>query len=506
MKNKEFCKLLKKNKFKPDSGFTLTELLVGLIMSIFVIGALGFGLVTVLQTTQRENSKAAARTENSRALDFISDELRRTRNIETDASNAGTAYTPTDKTVVLALEIPEISDGTTAASANRRIVYYLKSTNIGSWKGPQVLYRWGPPLDANGNYTTGTWAEEALIDGINDTTVSNPCTTGTVTPANPTGFYACISRQDSTTAYDANNNPNNTAQLFLTGQTKVAVGVNDSQTNDTQVVTRARTALGNNIDENSAVNWTVEGLGGSFNCTPPNTMWDMETDFTNDPSDPSKTTSWVQTPGVPRQAQPIEIDDSKPLTITSEASGHNPADCLNNPIPVTHVIDFDDPTTFNGDHETDAAKNVSIVGSDEAVQFFKKGFDIPDYGGYSADGGTPVDGVTRYQPSEGDQPTLGRFLYDQGLAIPINDGRDFDDMKKTFRLPTALELKNYLDSSTLTAAEKAKFKVLGDDQRIIGFEMGDRTDTNRPGFDLQDNIFVVTSNVFKKKFPASDFP
>ncbi len=39
------------------------------------------------------------------------------------------------------------------------------------------------------------------------------------------------------------DNPNNTAQLFLTGQTKVASGVNDTQTNDSQVVARARTAL-----------------------------------------------------------------------------------------------------------------------------------------------------------------------------------------------------------------------------------------------------------------------
>ncbi len=196
MKNKEFHKLLKKNKSNPNSGFTLTELLVGLIMSIFVIGALGFGLVTVLQTTQRENSKTTARNENSRALDFISDELRRTRNIETDATNAGTAYSPTGKTVVLALDIPEISAGTTAASANRRIIYYLRSNLGTSWKGPQVLYRWGPPLDANGNYTTGTWGDQALIDGIDNTTVSSPCTTGTVTPATPQGFYACISRQN----------------------------------------------------------------------------------------------------------------------------------------------------------------------------------------------------------------------------------------------------------------------------------------------------------------------
>ncbi|MGL6343940.1 MAG: PilW family protein, partial [Waterburya sp.] len=143
MKNKEFYKLLKKNQ--SNSGFTLIELLVGLVMSIFVIGALGFGLMTVLQTNQRENSKVKARTENSRALDFISDEVRRARNIETDTTfNAPGFDASADKTVVLALDIPEIS-------STSKIVYYLRTANE-NWKGPQVLYRWGPPLDANGNY------------------------------------------------------------------------------------------------------------------------------------------------------------------------------------------------------------------------------------------------------------------------------------------------------------------------------------------------------------------
>ncbi|MGL5794381.1 MAG: hypothetical protein ACRC06_08210, partial [Waterburya sp.] len=66
MKSKKLQKLLKKNK--SNAGFTLTELLVGLFMSIFVIGALGFGLMQVLQATQTEGSKTAARNETGRAL------------------------------------------------------------------------------------------------------------------------------------------------------------------------------------------------------------------------------------------------------------------------------------------------------------------------------------------------------------------------------------------------------------------------------------------------------
>ena len=507
MKNKEFQKLLRKNKFNSNSGFTLTELLVGLFMSIFVIGALGFGLITVLQATQRENSKTAARNENSRALDFISDELRRASEIKTTGSgfSAPSGVTATE---VLALDLP---DSALSGSTND-ITYYLRSNAGTNWKGPLVLYRWGPNLDSNGDYTS-TWRHQALIDGIDDTTVSSPCTTGTVSPpspANPQGFYACITGT-------------NTAQLFLTGQTKVASGTNDTQTNDSQVVARARTALAERTDENDAINWDVEGLGSILNCKPPSTSWNMRTDFTNDPGNSSKTTSWDQDAGVTRQAQPIEIDSSKPLTITSTAIGQNPDDCLNDPNVITHTINFEDPTTFNGDHETDATKNSATVGGGDVVQFFKKGFNLPSYGGYDV-------GAAGYDPSEGDQQSLGQFLYDKGLAIPVSASDDPDDIATTFRLPTSNELKTYLESSALETylsnkysnlsdpekatfsndeeafktAFKDKFKTLGDDQRIIGFEMG-QTDTAHPGFDLQDNIFVVTSNVFKKEFPACAF-
>ena len=493
MRNKEFQKLLKKQKYNSNSGFTLTELLVGLFMSIFVISALGFGLITVLQATQRENSKATARNENSRALDFISDELRRASEIKT-TGNGFSAPSGVTATQVLALDLPNSA----LSGSTNDITYYLRSNTDTNWKGPLVLYRWGPNLNSNGEYT-GTWRHQALIDGIDDTTVSSPCATGAVTPplpANPQGFYACITGT-------------NTAQLFLTGQTKTAGGLDDTQTNDSQVVARARATLGNRTDENDAINWDVEGLGGGLNCKPPTTMWDIQTDFTNDPGNSSKTTSWVQSTGVTRQAQPIEIDSSSPLTITSSAV--NATNCLNNPTPISHTIDFGDPTTFNGNHETDANQDNSQVGGGEVVQFFKKGFNIPQYGGYD------VDNNNTYEPSRGDQRSLGQFLYDKGLAIPVNASDDPDDITTTFRLPTSSELESYLTSSNLESQLtskgltdpqkqefKDKFKTLGDDQRIIGFEMG-QTDTTQPGFDLQDNIFVVTSKVFEKKFPASSF-
>ncbi len=76
-------------------------------MSIFVIGTLGFSLVTVLSTTQSEDSKVKARTENSRALDSISDEVRQAKTVATNPTGAGKTFDLTTETVVLVLDIPK---------------------------------------------------------------------------------------------------------------------------------------------------------------------------------------------------------------------------------------------------------------------------------------------------------------------------------------------------------------------------------------------------------------
>ncbi len=588
MKNKELYKLFKKNKFNTNSGFTLTELLIGLFMSIFVIGALGFGLMTVLSTTQSENSKVRARNENSRALDFISDEVRRARTIDTDLSNARvttsttdlTAFnvtstnidsstgafnsnTSTNKKIVFALNIPEVSSSDTLgadadASTTERIIYFLKSASGTNWKGPSVLYRWGPPLRANGNYADGDWTEQALIDGIDNTHIAtSPCATGGIlTPPRltgtaptltgsalstaATGFYACITGM-------------NTAQLYLTGQTKTASGVNDSQTNDSKVVARARETLPNQTNIFNSVTWSFNDIGGRYNCNA-STEWNMRTYFGTNTSDlNASTTPWDR--DTSKQPQPIAIDTSKPLVITSSPTGgatksDGSTDCssrgnlgagtldLNNAntIKVSHAINFGNPITFNGDREGGSYNNSEVDSTKPTVKFLKRGTDVPVHGAYDADGDGVItiprdangDGIISVAEGLGspDQPSLGRFLFDQGLAIPKN-GADPFNKNTEFTIPTSSEsLQSFLASTyglALTPAEKQKFKLVGEDQRIIAFEVGqnnpnvnndgqsfpndaDGNPGKNPGFDLQDNIFVVTSDVFRKEFPANCFP
>ena len=555
MKNKEFQKLLKKNKSKSNSGFTLTELLVGLVMSIFVVGALGFGLMTVLRTTRSETSKVAARNEASRALSFISDEVRRARTIETNLANAnigagsgtgaffdvsgtninsatGTLNTnaSTNKKIVFALDIPEVSTSGTfdsdddATTTNERIIYYLKSASGTNWKGPLVLYRWGPPLDTDGSYSDGTWQEEALIDGINDTHISNnPCTAGNLTPpilpsgTTPTlsstaissfasGFYACVEG-------------NNTAQLYLTGGIDTATGATDTTTGDTKVVARARTAPANRTDIFNSIRWSFDRIGDAYHCGTSGT-WRMRTDFGNNASDTDDTISWIPDPAVQRQAQPIEVDPTKPLTITSSPIGAIGCNSIGNDyrydsanntdeldadgkliptdgtevlsqydVKVSHTINFGDPVTFNGDRDNNVPYNVTQVDStNPGVQFLKRGSNVPQYGGFDENNNGDLS-------DPNDQPSLGKFLYDQKRAVLKNPGDNPNLPGTQFVIPET--------------SSDSTIKLLGDDQRIIAFEVGQTATTingnDNPGFDLQDNIFIITSDIFKRKFPPGCF-
>lgn len=546
MNHKRIYKLLK--KYRSNSGFTLTELLVGLVMSGIVIGALGFGLMQVLSVTQSETSKSAARNEISRAMEFISDELRRAQTIEVDTSLANIAtvasnFDPlhetdgsTDIAPVLALQIPGVSE---------RVIYSVAPPQSGQlWRGPLVIYRWGPALNSDGSYSTtglesttspGGWKNLALIDGVDDTTQSLDCD-GDGTNETYQGFYACVVDDDGdgivedgatdtngdgvVNADDSNDDVDGfaiTAQLYFTGGVETVSGLtNNNYAAQTRTVARARTGPSNNSYDFTDYIWSFKDLGGDYSCTATGTVWDMRTDFGNDSTNPDDTIPWIRDPS--RQPQPIDIDSSKPLTITSSPIGQtncnsrgndyrwdstnnqDEVDGSGNPIPtdgtevisqydvkVSHTIDFDDPTTFNGD-ENGGSYNTPSVKADNTVQFLKRGSVVPSYGGFDVNNDGDLN-----DPE--DQPSLGKFLYEKGYAVP----QDGDTSSTNIDNPdTVFVITN--DSS-----------VLGDDQRIIAFEVGhndpklpDGT-TDNPGFDLQDNIFVVTSDVFKKKFDSNCF-
>ena len=522
MKNQEFQKLLKKNRSKFNSGFTLTELLVAVIMSTFVIGALGFGLMTVLRTTQSEGSRTAARNETSRALDFVSDEMRRAQAIEVDLSSANLAsvasgYTPprggspeVDGTPVLALQIPGVS---------QRVIYSVAKPKTNQpWKGPLVIYRWGPALKADGTYSEsgdkrvdnpGGWTHEALVDGVSDEEQTIACGG---TNVNYKGFFACAVDDDGDGVAGEPEDSDGqaiAAQLYFTGGTITAGGESSTYSADTKAVARARTAPGNKSEDLKSYTVSYKTLGAVYGCDQFGSMWTMRTDFINAPDDPDNESAndnkkWVHKPN--RQSQPIKIDTSRNLeissvpiissncisrggdravngqtytnsTLTEESSIYEKDDSGNYVLEggkpklatgvhrVKHTIDFDDPATYNG-YETD---NINV--SDGTVVFLRKGSIVPGNIGYDPDNNSDNNDA-----SDGDQRSLGEFLADPDPDVtgePVYARKVGDNY----------EIINISDS-----------------ERIIAFEVGqESTATNQPGFDLQDNIFILTSDVFSKK-------
>jgi prepilin-type N-terminal cleavage/methylation domain-containing protein len=184
------------------SGFTLLELLVALLIGSIIVSALLYGLVEILQTNQRESSRAETQREMQLAIDYISSDIRESVFVydgdclSPTTSRAGicrglppvlpTAISGAGKVPVLAMwrvdELPQvlidscranaarINDNPPPAAINgvpclsRRnytlVVYYLDTTNpTGKWQGQARIRRYElPQFDQRGNRNTG-WVD-----------------------------------------------------------------------------------------------------------------------------------------------------------------------------------------------------------------------------------------------------------------------------------------------------------------------------------------------------------
>jgi type II secretory pathway pseudopilin PulG len=551
MYNQKIKKILKKPQ--PNSGFTLVELLAGLIMSIFVTGALGFGLYQIMSATSAEKAKANARSEASRAIEFISDELRRAENFEANSTNAA-GFNSSGKQVILALNVPELNSSSTLdsdknATTPARIIYYLANSS-GNWKGPKVLYRYGPPLNDQGKYTTNNWTYEALIDGIDNTPIANdPCETGeTLNPpmtSSPSGFYACI------------NNTSTAAQIFLTGgiDANVIAGNDSNYTSETKAVARAKDVAVNSFVAAAVAPITFRSLEADYVCHPEKNglgddkLWTMRTDFDNTDYDSSgngnrpdrdDATKWVHEKN--RKAQPIKIRSSADLIINSipisstgcinPASGNqgtSASDPLSNFVgdkgiddktnahTISHTIKFQEQVTgrsndtsyyktFNGntteDPDNPGYNNPNVMVdknndgvNDGTVQVFKNGSRIVLGASVDANGfNVPARGYPGYDASgkstnKNDiRPTLGEFLKDKGFAQCTANCSN-DDTND--------------DEYTISGLE--------DNERILAFEIGQEdngatvdTDADgdpQAGFDMGDNVFIMSHDAFAGKHP-----
>jgi prepilin-type N-terminal cleavage/methylation domain-containing protein len=218
-----------------ETGFTLIELIVALAITMIVIGLTGSGLYALMNANQRSQIETTDRLELEQALAFISDEIKMSQQVITNIPVPPTGiagFNPASGSSqiqpILVLN-PAPNSGLTDP-----IVYYLADPpNSSVWVGSRVIYRWGPTLLQNGNYSDGNgfdvrqipigspvqYFNEVLVDRISNVVpvqASIACETSYSYAApiltNRLGFYACIAPDQKSVKLWIYKQPNSSAR------------------------------------------------------------------------------------------------------------------------------------------------------------------------------------------------------------------------------------------------------------------------------------------------------
>ena len=196
-----------------DTGFTLIELLVSIAITGIVISMTGTGLFAIMNANQRNQIETSERLELDQAMAFITDEIKMSRQIDINPQSFKIRNfdpaTGSDKFKPILVLAPVTNSRLTDS-----IVYYIAAPPPQSvWLGPRVIYRWGPTLLQNGNYSDGKgrdiatipvdspieYYNEVLLDRISDTPSASAMIDCDASYNNPVpivskrlGFYACV--------------------------------------------------------------------------------------------------------------------------------------------------------------------------------------------------------------------------------------------------------------------------------------------------------------------------
>lgn len=196
-------------------GFTLVELLAALVITGLVISLAGSGLYALMKADRRAQIEITDRLELEQALAFMTDEIKMSKQVLTSLPllSGGTTHfqaaSGSSRVKPILILSPAVNSGLT-----HPIVYYIADPpNRSVWLGPRVIYRWGPTLLQNGNYSDGNnrdltqlppnspvgYDNEVLIDRISDSaaTIANIACEPSHNRAMPgiadrLGFYACV--------------------------------------------------------------------------------------------------------------------------------------------------------------------------------------------------------------------------------------------------------------------------------------------------------------------------
>ncbi len=200
-----------------DRGFTLIELMLALAVTGIVLVLAGGGLFALMNANQRSQIETTDRLELEQALSFITDEIKMSQQIAT--SLPAKSYNKTSKFLQSAsgstkIEPILILNPSASSGLKEPIVYYLAiPPNRSVWLGERVIYRWGPTLSQNGNYSDGygrdldaidrsptvKYYNEVVVDRISDRVATEPNSNcdnsyalAVPDPPSRLGFYICI--------------------------------------------------------------------------------------------------------------------------------------------------------------------------------------------------------------------------------------------------------------------------------------------------------------------------
>ncbi len=439
---------------KSGAGFTLTELLIASGLTLIVVGAAGWGWYEMAKANEKTKAQVERRTAVNQALDFIASEVRNARTISDDAASTG--FDVADSIPVMALTLPD----------DRNVVYYLQTAADagGTWNGPLVLGRWGPPLETGGTYGTGAETTQVLIDKVDDQTQTAACGAGeTTTPTTPQGFYACISANERMANLFLN------ARYYTTQQEDSLNIPADARTYqaNTNVFARANVAGGGGTGTTSnPVSSTnpCDIVGGTLTCTNPGggtggtllTFNILDAAFSCTPSVQWDVATEIKITRV-NSGGPVVGVTPREYTI-SKTSGRTEIYIDSEPTPAQKIAD---PSL-----EWDTVEVTSVATKPGGAGIcYNEPMDV------ASDG---VDDETIVIPSTNTAQTA---ILKNGDALPANTANGFQGQNSVSGI-----LGPYVRNNTIN---------IGENDVIYLFELGQQEYNS--GFDRQDNVVLITA-------------
>lgn len=164
---------------RSQQGISLTELLIGIALSLLVLGAVIQAALSLIRVDTVQQQELNRKDAVDRVLSLIQEEIRGSRRIETtgltsgSAPNCSTGLTPS-------LILRGSSAATDVAYLVGQVTAAGTYTSTG-WIGPRVLVRCGPPYTATGALDgSQPAAAQVILDSLADTNalvITPPTTT-----------------------------------------------------------------------------------------------------------------------------------------------------------------------------------------------------------------------------------------------------------------------------------------------------------------------------------------